>query len=61
MQFYSPMPGFIIIMKVTNVAVVPDMWEPLEAAATGQTTDDSPGHPRPLLRSLQISAIYHAP
>lgn len=59
MQFYSPMPGFIIIMKVTNVAV-PDMWEPLEVAATGQTTDDSLGHPRPLLGSLQISAIYHA-
>ena len=47
-------------MKVTNVAVVPDMWEPLEDAATGQTTDDSLGHPRPLLGSLQISAIYHA-
>jgi len=48
-------------MNVTNVAVVPDMWEPLEDAATGQTTDDSLGHPRPLLGSLQISAIYHAP
>lgn len=53
------MQGFITIMKVTNVAVVPDMWEPLEAAPAGQT-DDSQGHPRPLLRSLQISAIYHA-
>jgi hypothetical protein len=47
-------------MKVTNVAVVADMWEPPAAAASGQTTDDSLGHPRPLLRSLQISAIYHA-
>lgn len=60
MQFYSPTPGFIIIMNVTNVAVVPDMWEPLEDAATGQTTDDSLGHPLPSLGSLQISAIYHA-